>query len=392
MDNLSHSLGGLLIGETAAELSQSSRKKRLLLLASSFLAANFPDLDLLYTWINPKPLGYLLQHRGHTHTLLGLLPQLLLVFLLLLVIPSFRELLRDRKTRLLVLAVSSVNLLLHLVMDSWNSYGVHPFWPISSRWYYGDMVFILEPMVWFSFALPLFFTVRNKIFRGILAFIMASIPLIAWYKGLLAWYSIAGLGLMALLSSGILRFLRGKILRLGFGFLALLIFIGVEFASSRRVKQLVAERWAAEENHRPIRDIIADPLPANPICWRTIQIDLDETAGVYRTTIQPISLLPQLIPAEDCPMFRSSTGTIEQNLLPLRDAVTKDCYFRSWLRFARAPLLKDDSAFDIRFGGAGPENFTYLDQVGSSRPCMRWEAAWDWPRRDLFPNEKSPGT
>ena len=35
------------------------------------------DLDLVLTALAPAPLGYLLHHRGHTHTLLYVLPQAL---------------------------------------------------------------------------------------------------------------------------------------------------------------------------------------------------------------------------------------------------------------------------------------------------------------------------
>jgi inner membrane protein len=33
--------------------------------------SNLPDLDALYTGITGGKLGYLLHHRGHTHTLVG---------------------------------------------------------------------------------------------------------------------------------------------------------------------------------------------------------------------------------------------------------------------------------------------------------------------------------
>ena len=38
--------------------------------------------------------------------------------------------------------------LLHIGMDFMNNYGVHPFWPVDSRWWYGDSVFIIEPLLW----------------------------------------------------------------------------------------------------------------------------------------------------------------------------------------------------------------------------------------------------
>ena len=45
-------------------------------------------------------------------------------------------------------ALVAASLAGHLVLDSWNTYGVHPFWPVDSRWYYGDAIFIFEPWLW----------------------------------------------------------------------------------------------------------------------------------------------------------------------------------------------------------------------------------------------------
>ena len=49
--------------------------ERRLFYAAGIVAANLPDLDLFYTAVTPAPLGYLLHHRGHTHTLVGLVVQ-----------------------------------------------------------------------------------------------------------------------------------------------------------------------------------------------------------------------------------------------------------------------------------------------------------------------------
>ena len=89
MDNLTHSLVGLAVGELAdRSLPQhadpaTARTRRRVLLATGALASNFPDLDLVLTPLLAPPLGYLLHHRGHTHTLLYALPQIALLLGLL---------------------------------------------------------------------------------------------------------------------------------------------------------------------------------------------------------------------------------------------------------------------------------------------------------------------
>src|SRR5512133_791223 len=100
MDNLSHTVASLLAGELLhrglpAEADASRQDlRRSLLLATCGLAGNFPDLDLILTPLLPAPLGYLLHHRGHTHTVLYAFPQaVLLAALLFLLWPAAPRLL-----------------------------------------------------------------------------------------------------------------------------------------------------------------------------------------------------------------------------------------------------------------------------------------------------------
>lgn len=80
MDNLSHSIIGLAVGELVQRSlalehdPAAQQQRRRLLLVAGFLASNFPDLDLFLTPLLQRPLGYLLHHRGHTHTLLWVVP------------------------------------------------------------------------------------------------------------------------------------------------------------------------------------------------------------------------------------------------------------------------------------------------------------------------------
>ena len=91
---------GLGIGELVqrslpAEPDEARQRTRhRLLLTACAAASNFPDLDLFLTKLLPAPLGYLLHHRGHTHTLLYALPQALLLLALLWALwPNARRLL-----------------------------------------------------------------------------------------------------------------------------------------------------------------------------------------------------------------------------------------------------------------------------------------------------------
>ena len=135
MDNLTHSVVGLGIGalvDRSLPDEPSPERQRVrtrMLLVIGFLASNFPDLDLVLTHLLEPPLGYLLQHRGHTHTLIGALGELVLLLAAIwLLWPSARRLLRESgAARGGAVAGAVIGLLLHIGMDSLNVYGVHPF-------------------------------------------------------------------------------------------------------------------------------------------------------------------------------------------------------------------------------------------------------------------------
>ena len=189
MDNLTHSLAGLMEAELVSETFKVTREQRFILLAIGVLANNFPDLDLLYADRIERPIGYLLHHRGHTHTLAGIVVGFLLVIAALFAVPKTRALLKQSKMLARVIFTLGLGLITHLLMDSWNSYGVHPLWPFSSKWFFGDAIFILEPVLWISLALPFLLLVSRRWFRYLLLIPIAGLPLLAFGKGLLTWYS-----------------------------------------------------------------------------------------------------------------------------------------------------------------------------------------------------------
>src|SRR5690348_12673059 len=92
MDNVTHSLAGLLIAESAGRLRDSGHDGEplgsggALVAIASMIAANLPDADLFYAGIGGDRLGYMLQHRGYTHTVLGALIGALLVWMVVLLI------------------------------------------------------------------------------------------------------------------------------------------------------------------------------------------------------------------------------------------------------------------------------------------------------------------
>ena len=139
------------------------------------VAANAPDVDLLYTGITEAPLGYLLHHRGHSHTLPGLAVLGLVLWLGLRLLPWVKTAVRGMERRWILLIGAA--LLGHLLMDTANGYGTHLFYPFSARWIYGDAVFVLEPWLWVIFGATLALN-ASRLWRVLVA-LLALGPLVA---------------------------------------------------------------------------------------------------------------------------------------------------------------------------------------------------------------------
>lgn len=145
MDNLTHSLMGLAVAKAGLErLSPGAT-------ALCVIAANAPDADIVAAvggrW------SYLHHHRGITHSILGTLLLALLVPLLFYLGDLIFARLGRAPTRLSfrgLLLASLITSATHPLMDWTNNYGVRPLLPWSGQWFYGDLVFILDPWLWLT--------------------------------------------------------------------------------------------------------------------------------------------------------------------------------------------------------------------------------------------------
>src|SRR4030095_7599488 len=76
MDNITHTLIGALLGETIARTTRGDSRglpgevRRNLLVTTSAIGSNLPDVDVFYFFIGGK-INYLVQHRGYSHTIIG---------------------------------------------------------------------------------------------------------------------------------------------------------------------------------------------------------------------------------------------------------------------------------------------------------------------------------
>jgi inner membrane protein len=396
MDNLSHSVVGLAAGELVhrslapePEIGHH-RLRRQLLLVSCWLASNFPDLDLVLTPLLPEPLGYLLHHRGHTHTLLYALPQALLLWAMILLLwPAARRLLQQSATaRAGLFLTLCLGFGLHLLMDYLNSYGLHPFHPFDSRWFYGDMVFIVEPFFWVAFGVPMLMTVKHPALKILLSALLAGILLFFTIREFLSWASFVFLVLLG-------AALGGTRHKAGTSALILAVLVSIGFVGARNA---LLQSVKTENRGNRMLDASLSSFPANPLCWAFVSIESNENAGTYLLRRGILSLAPEVMPVGACPaaftgeptqweatpalaLLQQQQGRLDR----LRELKKENCHFEAWLRFARAPSVDRSQAFDMRFASGPRGNFTtmHFDDF-RHRACPRYIPGWNFPRADLL--------
>lgn len=135
VDNLCHTLVGAALGEAGL------KRRTALGSATLMIASNLPDMDVLVFATTTPSVAF---RRGWTH---GVLADLLLPLLLtgIIVLASRRR--ADVRPRQ-ILALSYLGVILHVLMDLLNNYGVRLLMPFSQHWFYGDVLFIIDPWLW----------------------------------------------------------------------------------------------------------------------------------------------------------------------------------------------------------------------------------------------------
>ena len=143
MDNLTHTLVGFTAAKAGLErLSPGAT-------AVCVLAANAPDADILAAlggkWF------YLHHHRGITHSIVGTLALAFLIPALFYGVDLLIARLRKRAPVVRFKGLLLASFLMcasHPLMDWTNNYGVRPFLPWSGEWFYGDLIFVVDPWLW----------------------------------------------------------------------------------------------------------------------------------------------------------------------------------------------------------------------------------------------------
>ncbi|MDW8246234.1 MAG: metal-dependent hydrolase [Sandaracinaceae bacterium] len=415
MDNITHSLGGLVLAEVILEVrSRIWRNERQLpewaFWLNSILASNLPDLDVAYAGTLDFPIGYSLHHRGYTHTLvvaplLALIPLIPLLFLKKR--QRHQSVFRDG---LLLYVLSFLGISLHILMDFLNDYGVHPFWPFDNRWYYGDTLFIIEPFWWVGLSLSLIFNFPSKV-RGLLAVPPFAGITLSLLSGLVPPMGVAALLgcalVMAWVSALASPFGRRKMA------LAWLVGVPMVFGIAHgraldRAHFLLSRAFPGEYIH----DVALRPAPANPFCWSGLAIQVKEDLLIYRRFV--LSLWPSVFEGKDCridrlfvpesPWVRVNVhldsamhilAASETRVERLSALFQSSCRANAFLRFSRAPLVVYQNGSpmlgDARyFTGSSRPFWAFIDATPSAT-CPQFSVEWSPPIQPLLVQTPVPG-
>jgi len=395
VENITHSLVGATLAELALPAGARPAQRRLFFFAG-ILAANLPDGDLLYSRISPPPLGYLLHHRGHTHTLVGCALLGIVGWLLTWLIPPVRRLVAESPRQFWALV--SVALASHVVLDSWNSYGVHPFWPFDNRWYYGDAIYILDPWLWVLLGVVVALNARTRLRRVVLGLGVIALPVaLVWIRMIPAGALVALAVIGAVLGSATYR--RVPRVRSSAALGSAALYVAAMFGVSHiaRDVSLASIRSVQGAADGDIVDVILNPNPAVPLCWSALSIEKSDARDEYVLRRGNLALLSGWLPLEVCATRASTVAgasrsrgewyvSARQSLSGLKARAKEDCWVQGWLRFGRAPVMTNDDIVDYRFGGEGRGNFTSMRLLDPTlaKVCPAHLPRWGMPRADLL--------
>lgn len=417
MDNITHSLIGISLGHAAAG-NQAERRWRSALIWTAVIGSNFPDLDFVVRFFaHDTKLLYLLEHRGHSHTFLFALPAGLLSGLLGAKIAGFRS---DadapgataatvggeaRRGWIPLLLLGVLSAFLHIGADFWNDYGVHPLWPFSNRWYYGDFIFIVEPMLW-SVLLPLAILEARGRFGRYAWGAFAGLALgLVWLGGYMTWpLALAVTAWSAVLTAVMigLRHTRRRVWATAAGLaIVLLAFVTGSHLARRAVRDQLAVQAPTEQEVQ----LVSSPAPGNPACWRVILASLAPASGEYIVRVGVASLgftqnagdgcYPHLGTERTMPLqatWPSDShlvwlGEFRGNAAELKSLASSNCGFAALLHFARVPfwikqsgqVIGGDARYD-REPGLGFSEFAFAN----SAACPTYVPLWIPPLRFLL--------
>ena len=239
---------------TLAQAGFKSRTGRAVLTGA--IAANLPDLDVLVFLTDVPSVAF---RRGITH---GVPAQVLLPIALAGVMTAIGGRARRFDARPVhfgwLLVLSYLGVLTHVYMDLLNTYGVRLLSPLAERWFYGDAVFIIDPVLWIVLGAGAWFARRSGPRLAQLAILVAC------------------------------------------------VYIGAMVASARAARAIVHDAWMARAGAAP-RALMVGPAPFSPH-RKTIIVDAGDhyVEGSFRWFPATVTFASSVTPKNE-----AATGVAE---------------------------------------------------------------------------------
>jgi len=294
MDNIAHSLVGLTSAKAGLDrLSPYAT-------AVCVISANAADADFVSLLGDRWTL--LQYHRGMTHSVVGTIAIGIVIPALAYAIERIVSSIRQRPPRIRfrgLLLASMVAAATHPLMDWTNNYGVRPLLPWSGRWFYGDLVFIVDPYIWLTLGALAFLMTSNSrrklfgwSFIGLITTLVVGaasrqsgpeagavrIALVVWIIGLISIIGLRFFGVQRKVGQ-----------RTALTALALLMIYWVALGFVHRAAAadtlLIANRIAAPHNERVIRAATM-PSQANPFRWQSVA---ETDAAIYKFEVSVVN-------------------------------------------------------------------------------------------------------
>lgn len=335
MDNLTHSLVGLTAAKAGLErLSPGAT-------AVCVLAANAPDCDVAILLFGDR-WTYLHHHRGITHAIVGVAVLSLFIPLLFCGIDRLWARFRGQspKTKLRGLIVASVLVTAtHPLLDWTNNYGLRPFLPWSSKWYYGDLVYIIDPYVWLLLGGTCFLlsakTIGGKIIWAAVAAVLTGLVIISPRSAGLPLFFVvfwvtAIVTLIVLFVLGVGPKFGNKI-----ALVALVVvpcywtFLG--YAHSRALASGYSQATnIVLPSGEPIRRLAVMPTLASPLHWDCV---FETDRATYRFALR---LMSDNFPRTRVVRYDKPSGPLAE----VMENVSQDRPVQIFLGFARFPVAR----------------------------------------------------
>jgi len=362
---------------------------------------NLPDIDFLWSGIMARPFGYLLHHRGHSHTLLGALVGALMLAGAVIAFTRWRHAAWKSADYRSMFALCLVGPLAHIAMDATNNYGTHPFWPLYRGWIYGDAVFIVEPFFWAAGIPPLVFAVRSAITRTLLLIVLVLGLGVTFFVRFVPTSMALALALLAL-ACAVAAWRAVPRVRALIGVGVCLAVAASFFVASRVAASAVRDALGQDG---ALCDVAVTPMPANPLCFMALTVE--HHGGDYVARRGTVATWPAFYPAPQCPdpeerptaPFAPSTAADTLHVhwrgeyaAPLTRLVTlyrDNCQAAALLRFFRVPYWvdADDGTLilgDLRYDRNPGLDFSDVRIEGRPTSCPFAVPSWTPPRQDLL--------